>query len=354
MNKLTKYILATVSLVLAVFSCVEDRDIEDGMLMSEVRQIINQNTADAIDTAAVFRALITAIDGPGIHDSIDDHRILINALIAGDIESELRIYTLELTDHSHSNASILNATTSPFTTGLKSTYDGYASTLTTHTTTLSSLQDSLYNHTDSIQKLRVDVNTALNTGGTGSGTGDVKVSGTTDPNMLAYWGGTDSTLVSNDVMRPYPDSIALTEELHARDTIKLQYLAGSTTGSRFPVLTSTGGLDSGVLTNQSIQLRMKIDPVYKYFFDRKDNELTYFYQTKDSLLVKNYGVAKDNKTGKSFGLQSIEMLIGAYERAIRYLFRLWVENKIQWLFIFIMLFYIRKQHIEIKKLKKNE
>lgn len=83
-------------------------------------------------------------------------------------------------------------------------------------------------------------------GGGGSGTGDVKVSGTTIANTIAYWSGTDSTLVSNDVVKLYADSAVFTEPVFLHDTLYLAYLdiVGLAQGSVWFTNTPTGGVDS--------------------------------------------------------------------------------------------------------------
>lgn len=76
--------------------------------------------------------------------------------------------------------------------------------------------------------------------------GDVKVSGYTVPNTIAYWNGDDSTLVSDDVVELYADSAVFTEPVFLHDTLYLAYLdiVGLAQGSVWFTNTPTGGVDS--------------------------------------------------------------------------------------------------------------
>jgi hypothetical protein len=131
------------------------------------------------------------------------------------------------------------------------------------------------------------------------------------------------------------------------DSVKINYLSGASTGSRFLVLTSTGAVDSGVLVNASEQLRMKLPSLRKYLNDQKDGEL-FGYYTKDEKLVKNYGL-KDNQTGQSLGLESIEYLQGRIEWAFKFIYRRVLVDNIQWVLIGFLLLWVIRLEIKLRK-----
>lgn len=366
MKKILTWFVATLAFM-TIFNCTDDRIINNGDSMLVVRTKINQNFSDLYDSVQHHTDLIQVIDYIGTQDSIDDHRTAINALVVADGAMDTRVDALELIDHTHSNSSILNATTASFTTTLKTLYDGY-------NTSIGNLDDSISDHrtdinlnvynidfladfiqgdlADTIVDHRTDINYALNNLGGGTGTGDVKVNGTTAANDIAYWNGTDSTLVSNDAIKIYADSAVFTEELKAYDSIRFMYIQPVLSGTRFIVLTSGAAGDSGVLHPASKQLVNKLLIFPKYFFDRKNGELVYQY-TKNDRLISNYGTARNDKTGESFGLESIEMLTGAYEKSVRFIWRQWLENKLQWLIIILIGIIVIRQQRQIKILKKK-
>jgi hypothetical protein len=129
------------------------------------------------------------------------------------------------------------------------------------------------------------------------------------------------------------------------DSVYLMYLYGGPDGGRFAVINSTGAIDSGTLENASEQLAKFLAPLPLYFWDRKNGELSGFYTGEDGKLVKNYGL-KDNKTGKSLGLESIEMLMGHVERNYRFSWRLW-------LMVMGLIGFTVYQQIQIIKLKRK-
>jgi hypothetical protein len=129
------------------------------------------------------------------------------------------------------------------------------------------------------------------------------------------------------------------------DSVYLMYLYGGPDGGRFAVINSTGAIDSGTLENASEQLAKFLAPLPFYFWDRKNGELAGFYTGEDGKLVKNYGL-KDNKTGKSLGLESIEMLMGHVERNYRFSWRLWLT-------IMGLIGFTVYQQVQIKKLKRK-
>ena len=108
-------------------------------------------------------------------------------------------------------------------------------------------------------------------GGSGSGTGDVNVSGTTAANTIAYWNGADSTLVSDDVVKLYADSAVFTEPVVMHDST---YLMGQ--GIDLSDVwwggTSNGAMDTGHVENAWYGLIHALDNPMTYLNDTKEVE----------------------------------------------------------------------------------
>jgi hypothetical protein len=250
MKKVLTWFVAALTFM-TIFNCTDDRIINNGDSMLVVRTKINQNFSDLYDSVQHHTDLIQVIDYIGTQDSIDDHRTAINSLVVADGAMDTRVDALELIDHTHSNSSILNATTASFTTSLKTQYDTYNDTLVSHNDRI------LYNKSlavglaewsveaaDSIVEFGDTIRYILANMGSGTGTGDVKVSGNTVANTVAYWEADDSTLVSDDVVKLYADSAVFTEYIMAHDSIYYLPFAGVEAGSIWWTNSVTGAIDS--------------------------------------------------------------------------------------------------------------
>jgi hypothetical protein len=132
------------------------------------------------------------------------------------------------------------------------------------------------------------------------------------------------------------------------DAVYFNYLAAPTDGSRFLVMKATGEIDTGTLSNNaSEQLVMHLSPIKEYVKDQRDGELAGYY-TKNGQLIKNYGL-KDNETGQSLGLETIEILMGHAERAYRYIYRRVLVDNIQWCLIGLLLLWVIRLEIKIRR-----
>ena len=226
------------------------------------------------------------------------------------------------------------------------------------------LQDSLDRHTDSIQShnTRIKAVKTINTtqGDTltahnnrlkaieviGAGAGTIDTTGLPAANQVAYFTAADKLGGSTNFLF-YTDSVVMKKYSNHRDTVFLRYLKGSVNGTRFPVLTNSGGLDSGTLTNASEQLLLKYPSIYSYMKDTKDGELAGYY-TQGGNLVKNYGL-RNNTTGQSLGLEAIEVLQGHNERNYIFNLRTWIENKWQWVGMLVLLLWVIRLEIKLRK-----
>lgn len=147
--------------------------------------------------------------------------------------------------------------------------------------------------------------------------GDVKVSGLTSANTIAYWSGTDSTLVSNDVMKPYNDSLVITQEVRMRDSLKLLLFEGH---GLYPWLTLiNSNVDTLETENLSwIGLVMPQSKPSKYLNDQKEvdghKELLIYYVDSET---------KELKSQHGWGRLDMMETQSAYqifhERALRYI-----------------------------------
>lgn len=195
-----------------------------------------------------------------LSDSIDKHTDTLQL-------HNTRLKVMELIDHTHSNKATLDATTAAYTTTINST-------ITNHTQYIADLNDSVARHTDTLQVHDTRLK-ALENGG-GGGTGDVNVSGATEANNIAYWNGTDSTLVSNDVVKLYADSAVFTEPVWVHDSIvfndstyfKVFGNVGSS-GDVWLTLTSTNALDTAATEPAWQGLAMDLPPLDEYFKDQQ-------------------------------------------------------------------------------------
>lgn len=101
-----------------------------------------------------------------------------------------------------------------------------------------------------------------------SGTGDVKVNGTTAANTIAYWSGTDSTLVSNDVVKLYADSAVFTEPVIMHDSTYLMG-QGVDLSDVWWSGTSNGAMDTGHVENAWYGLVHALDNPIAYLNDTR-------------------------------------------------------------------------------------
>ena len=257
-----------------------------------------------------------AFTSTSLSDSIDKHTDTLQL-------HNSRLKVMELIDHTHSNKATLDATTASYTTAINST-------ITNHTQYIADLNDSIARHTDTLQLHNTKINTnisdidvlqdtvdvhntrlkALENGG-GGGTGDVNVSGTTAANTVAYWNGTDSTLVSNDAIKIYADSAVFTEYIMAHDSIYYLPFAGVEAGGIWWTNSVTGAIDSANTRNAWFGLEHDLANPIDYRNDTKmvdgHKELKVWYiDDKTHLPTFQYGIAKSSHP-KQPGLSPTEM-----------------------------------------------
>jgi hypothetical protein len=126
MNKYLKWIIVPLVLIFSVTTCLQDRNIENGMTMQQVRELINQNFSDLLDSVSYHTTRINYIvnnppeapDLSSFTDSISHLRTAVNAATNNLISIDTRTDGLEAVEHSHTNDAILDATTASFTTAL--------------------------------------------------------------------------------------------------------------------------------------------------------------------------------------------------------------------------------------------
>ena len=298
MNRISKYIIGGICLVVAIFSCTPEelslREVPDGATFKFARETWNQNDEDLLDSVQHHTTLIQAINFDAIEDTTIDHRTGINYVVLLAKTDSIRTNYLYTIDHSHTNSSILNATTASYTTGLGSTISG-------HTTSISNLNDSIARHNCRLK--------ALENGG-GGGTGDVSVSGTTTANYSAVWNGTDSTLVSRNTMIQYVDSVRVNQEIHAYDSIRMNYAKPLLPGTRFVVVTTGAAQDTGVLNTVSRGLTDPLWDVHKQLADTVNKEIPWYHvDDKTGKIVKTHGLPN--------GMDAFEALQYTSEMSLR-------------------------------------
>lgn len=186
MNKFTKILLFPLLFVLTL-TCTEDRVINNGESMGSVRAKINQNFNDLYDSILDHTNKRQILELAFSIDTITKHRTDINSALNSIIAHDLRLDAMELIDHTHSNATILNNTTASYTTTI-------ANLIATHTNNLLALLDSIADHTDTLQSHNARLTTLETTGVSGVLTASIQYICTTDttstsPNSTGYFIG---------------------------------------------------------------------------------------------------------------------------------------------------------------------
>jgi len=153
---------------------------------------------------------------------------------------------------------------------------------------------------------------------------------------VAYLFDTETALTGNAIVASFKnngvtrfyiknDTIVSLKRFAANDSLQLTYLNGSATGSRFPVITSTGALDSGTLVNQGRMLYERLPCIWKHLSDTHNGEASWYYEDDHGVIQKSYGI--------DLSPEGIAKLQSGIEMSWRWIFRRLIEDMAQWIAI---------------------